>query len=430
MKYIHAIFILFLINALSTVRAQERLSLSECYQLARENYPQIHQLGLINQSEQYKLGNIGKGWLPQLAIKAEATFQSDVTKLPFDEKQFSSLIPEGNIPILNKDQYRVVAQLDQTIWDGGKIRASKALTHAQARAQREQVESELYTLRKRVNDLFFGCLLQEELIGQNIILQKDLRNNIERVRSMITNGVANQSDLESLQVELLNAHQQEIELRAEQKAFREMLGLFLHKDLDEKTIFSLPELPEQLGNAAVNRPELRVLTAKNDILQNQRRLLNAGLMPRFSAFLQGGYGRPALDMLSNDFEGYYVAGIRVSWNFGKLYTLKNERKGIQANQKMIDRQKQTFLFNTDLQLIQQQTEIEKMKKLMKADEEIIRLRTSIQKSAEVKLENGMIAVTDLIREINAADLSRQKATMHHIQHLMNVYNLLYITNRE
>lgn len=213
MNYLYTILISLLITALDTVHAQERISLSKCYQLARENYPQIHQLGLINQSEQYKLSNIGKGWLPQLAMKAEVTYQSDVTKLPFDEKQFSSLMPGSSIPTLNKDQYRVVAQLDQTIWDGGKIRVSKELTHAQARAQREHLESELYALRKRVNDLYFGCLLQEELINQNVVLQKDLRNNIDRVYSMMKSGVANQSDIECLQVELLNAQQHEIELR-------------------------------------------------------------------------------------------------------------------------------------------------------------------------------------------------------------------------
>lgn len=135
-------------------------------------------------------------------------------------------------------------------------------------------------------------------------------------------------------------------------------------------------------------------------------------------------------MLSNDFEGFYVAGIRLSWNLGKWYTLKNDRKAIESSRKMIDWQKETFLFNTQLQLTKENTEIHKMKKLMNADEEIIRLRTNIKKAAEVKLENGVIAVTDLIREINAEDLARQKAAVHRIQHVMNSYNRLFITNED
>lgn len=428
MRHFYTFVLVFMLGSVKITFGQETLSLTQCYQLTRENYPLIHQHGLIDQSEGYRISNIGKGWLPQLSVNAQASYQSAVTELPFDEKQLSSLMPDANIPAVNKDQYRVVIQIDQTIWDGGSKRATKALTKAEAKAQREQLDSELYKLRQRINELYFGCLLHDELIGQNHILQNDLKSNIIRIRAMITDGVANQSDLECMQVELLNARQKEIELRAERKAFRRMLGAFMNKQLDETVSLSLPELPRHLNSSAQNRPEMRALEAQNEILQTRHRQLNAGLMPRFSAFLQGGYGRPALNMLSNDFEGFYVAGIRLSWNLGKLYTLRNERREIDSNRKMIDWQKETFLFNTQLLLAQQDTEIQKMYELMQADEEIIRLRNNIKKAAEIKLENGVIAVTDLIREINAENLARQKAAMHRIQHVMSCYKRLFTTN--
>lgn len=429
MKFRSAIILFFIMNAVATVFAQEKITLTLCHQLARANYPQIHQHGLINQSEQFKLSNISKGWMPQLAVNAQASYQSDITELPFNGDQLAALIPGANIPSLSKDQYRVVAQVNQTIWDGGNMRASRALTRAEAKVQREKLESELYTIRKRVNELYFGCLLQDELIKQNRILQKDLSTNIERITAMMQQGVANQSDLESMQVELLSAQQKETDLQAEQKAFKLMLEAFIGKNLNEKVVLILPDLPHQ-SSTANNRPELRAFEAQSELLHYRNQQLNAGLMPQLSAFVQGGYGRPALNMLSNDFEGFYVAGIRLSWNLGKWYTLKNDRKAIESSRKMIDWQKETFLFNTQLQLTKENTEIHKMKKLMNADEEIIRLRTNIKKAAEVKLENGVIAVTDLIREINAEDLARQKAAVHRIQHVMNSYNRLFITNED
>ena len=426
--YIYALIIGLAIYPLQQLWGQEALTLDQCYQLARENYPQIHQYGLIKQSEQYQLSNIGKGWLPQLSVRGHASYQNDVTELPFDEKQVSSLMPGASIPVLSKDQYRIVVQVDQTIWDGGDKRAARALTKAETKAERERLESELYTLRKRINDLYFGCLLHKELIRQNEILQAELRTNIERIQAMMKSGVANQSDLEYMQVELLNTQQKEIELRAEQQAYRRMLGVFINKSLDEATPLTLPDLPQQQRTSAFNRPEMRAFEAQNELLQTRHRQLNAGLMPRFSAFIEGGYGRPALNMLADDFEGFYIAGIRLSWNIGKLYTLKNDRRNIDTHRKMIDWQKETFLFNTQLQLAQQDTEIQKMNELMKADEEIIRLRNNIKKAAEVKLTNGVIAVTDLIREIHAEDLARQQAATHHIQYIMNHYNRLYTTN--
>lgn len=426
MKRINLILLAGVLTFCGQVKAQT-ISITECYAWARKNYPQIHQHGLIDQTERYNLSNAGKAWLPQVSVNAKASYQSEVTKLPFDGKQISSMMPGTEIPVLSKDQYQVVAQVDQAIWDGGSARSNRALTRAEATANREQLESELYAVNNRVNQLYFGCLLQDELLRQNAILQKDLQTNIERIQSMMANGVANQSDLESMEVELLNVQQKAIELKASRKAFRQMLAAFIAQPLTEQTVLKTPDSPETISTR-INRPELRALDARSAFLETQHKQLTAGLMPRLSAFVQGGFGRPGLNMLENGFEPFYIAGVRLSWNVGRLYTLKNDRRKIEVNRRTVDVQRETFLFNTRLQLLQQNTEIKKMTDLMQTDDSIIRLRSSIKKAAEVKLENGVIAVTDLIREINAEDMAKQTAITHRVQRLMSLYNYMYTTN--
>lgn len=413
-----------------TVKGQEAITLTQCYEWARANYPQIRQYGLIGQTEQYNLSNAGKGWLPQLTVNAKATYQSEVTKLPFDTEKLATVLPGLNIPTLSKDQYQVVAEVSQNIWDGGTIRTTRQLTRAQAEADRQQLESDLYTLNDRVNQLYFGCLLQEELIRQNSLLQKELQINIDRITAMIENGVANQSDRESMEVELLNARQKEIELKASRVAYGRMLSALIGKPYDKDRVLSVPAVPGNPLSAEIDRPELRALDARSHLLEVQDKQITSGLMPRVGAFVQGGYGRPGLNMLEDSFNPFYIAGVRLSWNMGKLYTLKNDRRKVTTNHQQIEVQRETFLFNTSLQLMQQNTEIQKMSDLMKADDEIIRLRTSIKNAAEVKLANGVISVTDLIREINAEDLARQTAAAHRIQHLHAVYNYMYTTNNE
>ncbi|MDL2277273.1 TolC family protein [Parabacteroides sp. OttesenSCG-928-G07] len=408
---------------------QESVSLTQCREWAHENYPQIRQYGLIDQTEQYNLSNAGKSWLPQLAIQAKATYQSDVTKLPFDGDKISALIPGFEVPVVSKDQYQVVAELNQTIWDGGMISSARQLTKAEATVNREQLENDLYTINDRVNQLYFGCLLQDELISQNKLLQKELQINIDRITAMMHNGVANLSDRESLEVELLNAKQRETELKAGRTAYRQMLSVLTGRSL-EGTVLLTPALPEQLLSTNINRPELRVLDAQSRLIETQNKQINANLMPRIGAFVQGGYGRPGLNMLEDSFNPFYIAGIRLSWNIGNLYTIKNDRRKIETSLRSVDIRRETFLFNTQLTLLQQQTEINKMKELILSDEEIIRLRGNIKKAAEAKLENGIIAVSDLIREINAEDMAKQVGTAHRIQHLMAIYNLLYTTNNE
>lgn len=430
MKRICVILFLCLPLLPGIANGQEKITLAQCYEWARANYPQIRQYGLIGQTEQYNLSNAVKGWLPQVTVNAKATYQSDVTKLPFDADNLSAVMPGLEIPALSKDQYQVVAELNQNIWDGGTIHTSRQLTKAQAAADREQLESDLYTLNDRVNQLYFGCLLQEELIRQNVLLQKELQINIDRITAMMANGVANQSDRESMEVEFLNARQKEIELKASRVAFGRMLSAMIGKPYDKDRILEVPNVPGNPLSGEINRPELKALDAKSYLQELQNKQVTSGLMPRIGAFVQGGYGRPGLNMLEDSFDPFYIAGVRLSWNMGKLYTLKNDRRKVATTLQQVEVQRETFLFNTSLELMQQNTEIQKISDLMKADDEIIRLRTSIKKAAEVKLENGVISVTDLIREINAEDMAKQTAATHRIQHLNAVYNYMYTTNNE
>lgn len=428
MKRIYAVLLLCFPLLAGGVKGQERITLPRCYEWARDNYPQIRQYGLIDRTEQYNLSNAGKNWLPQLSVNAKATYQSDVTQLPFDTEKLSAIIPGFDVPTMSKDQYQVVAEVNQTVWDGGVVRATKQFTQAEAIANRKQLESDLYALNNRVNQLYFGCLLQDEMIRQNALLQKELQVNIDRINGMMDSGVANLSDRESMEVELLNARQKEIELRAARSAYRQMLAALTGRQITETDGLEIPSVPGLQLSQEINRPELQALEAKSSLLNVQNKQLTAGMMPKVGAFVQGGYGRPGLNMLEDSFNPFYVAGVRLSWNLGKLYTLKTDRQKIEVSRQTVDVQRETFLFNTRLEMLQQNTDIRKLTDLMRADDEILRLRTSIKKAAEVKLENGIISVTDLIREINSEDLARQAGATHRIQQLMAIYNYMYLIN--
>jgi outer membrane protein TolC len=408
---------------------QEAVTLAQCYEWARMNYPLIQRYDLIDRAEQYNLSNAGKGWLPQPAVNAKASYQSDVTRLPFDTEKISAVIPGFTVPVLGKDQYQMVAELNQTIWDGGRVSSTRRVIRAQADAARRQLDSDLYALNGRVNQLYFGCLLQDELLRRNGLLQKELQVNIDRIKALMENGLANQPDCESMEVEWLNARQNETGLKASRKAFGQMLAALTGHSLDGVEL-EIPRLPGMPLSMVVNRPELRELDAQSALAETQDKQLNAGLKPRISAFIQGGYGRPGLNMLEDGFNPFYIAGVRLSWNIGPLYTLKNDRRKTGVTLREIDIRRETFLFNIRLQLLQQDTEIQKMNELIQSDEEIIRLRSGIKQAAEVKLENGVISVADLIREINAEDMARQAAATHRIQRLAAIYERINSLNHD
>lgn len=104
MRGVYVLLLISLLGYAGRVSGQESVTITQCYEWARANYPQIHQMGLIDQTERYSLSNVGKAWLPQLSVSGKASYQSDVTKLPLDGDKISSLLPGFEIPSLSKDQ--------------------------------------------------------------------------------------------------------------------------------------------------------------------------------------------------------------------------------------------------------------------------------------------------------------------------------------
>lgn len=72
--------------------------------------------------------------------------------------------------------------------------------------------------------------------------------------------------------------------------------------------------------------------------------------------------------------------------------------------------------------------VEKIDTLMKNDDELIRLRTNIRKSAEAKVANGTLTVTEMLREVTAEDQAKQTKALHEIQRLQALYDIKYTMN--
>lgn len=397
-----------------------QLTLEECQRKTQQNYPLVHRYGLIEKTKEYSLENAGKGYLPQFSLSAKATYQSDVTALPVS-------MPGVNIKGLPKDQYQVTAELKQNIWDGGEISMRKKQAAASSTVEQEQLNVDMYALNSRVNDLFFGVLLLDEQLQQNRLLQEQLERTFKQVSAYLDGGLANSADLDAVKVEQLSAKQKEVELTYSRQAYVKMLALLVGEELTETTTLVRPT-PEGKFFEEVRRPELSLFDAQADRLNIQEKTLKTGYRPRLGLFVQGMYGNPGLNMLEDKFKLNYMAGVRFSWNFGSLYTLKNDRKMIDADRERVLNNKEVFLFNTRLQVSQQSSAIAAMEQQMRDDEEIIRLRTNIRKAAEAKVANGTMTVIDMLREITNENMARQNKSLHGVQLLKNIYQLKYTTN--
>ena len=424
-------------------------TLEECQQAAERNYPLIRQYGLIEKTTDLTVSNIQKGWLPQVSASAQATLQSDVTAFPDQMQQMyrsMGIDMEG----LRKDQYRVGIDIQQTLFDGGAISSQKAVAREQGKVLAAQNEVNLYNVRKRVNEMYFGLLLIEEQIKLNVDLQELLTSTEKKLASMVKNGTAAECDYQNVKAERLNVAQQTTSLEAQRKALERMLSVFcgltpspsrggegrsyIHPVKPSAELYT-PLSPARGvgGEAGGLRPELRAIDAQLRLADAQEKALDAALMPKLGLFAQGFYGYPGYnmfeDMMGHKWSLNGMIGARLTWNVGALYTRKNDKSKIQLQRDMAETSRDVFLFNNNLEQMQQNENIGRYKKLMADDEEIISLRSAVRKAAESKLSHGIIDVNDLLTEITNENVAKVHSRVHEIEMLKEIYDLKYTTNQ-
>ena len=408
----------------------QRLTLETCRQLARELYPLSKQYGLIDQSEEYSLSNAARGWLPKVRFSAMASWQTDAAQLP-----------EGWAPLvagtgsdqqgIRRDQYRVVLDVSQRIYDGGRSAAEKDVAKAQAETERRTVDVEMYALEGRIDDIFFGILLleaQQEQLEKRIQI---LEENKRRCQVLVDNELALESDADAVEVEIVNANQAMTQLQYSADAYREMLSLLTGWRIEEGTLVMPDDILTLPTATRPDRPELQLMDAQLAYIDAQKRLLRTDSKPHFSFFALGWYGYPGLnmfeDMQSSRWSFNAIAGVRALWNVTSLFANRSINDQLYNRQQQIEVQRDIFTFNTSLQIKQEDREIARLQQTLQDDERIVTLRHSLRTAAESKYENGIVSITDVMDAITDESVAQSAQVLHQIELLKKKYELKHTT---
>jgi outer membrane efflux protein len=402
-------------------------TLEECQQAAEKNYPLIKQYGLIAKTTQLTVKNIQKGWLPQLTASAQATYQSAVTAWP--ESMQSMYQQMGlNMKGLRKDQYKIGVDLQQTIYDGGAISSQRNIAQKEGKVQEAQTETNLYQVRRRVNEMYFSLLLLNEQIQLNEDVKTLLLSSEKKLSAMVKGGTAATSDLDNVRAERLSVEQQNENLKQQKLILQRMLSVFCGLEVNN----TQKPAPVQIASSVNNRPEMRLYNSQLELTEAKEKALDTQLRPKLGLFAQGFYGYPGLnmfeDMMNRKWSLNGIVGIKLSWNVSAFYTHKNDKARLSAQREIIENAREVFLFNNKLEEIQQNENINRYQTMMKSDDEIIVLRTNVRKAAESKLTHGIIDVISLLREINNENAAKTQQTIHEIDMLKEMYNLKYTNN--
>lgn len=405
--------------ASTLVKAQEKKSLSidSCYAMAKRNYPLIKQYDLIEKTQEYTISNANKAYLPQFEVTVIGGIIEGIPDMSVDGSG-------GGV----QTQLIGFAQLNQVIWDAGFTKAKKEIIMANAEVERANLEVDLYAIIERVNQIFFGALLIDEQIKQWRIMEENLQRSLKIVKTAYENGSAYKSDVQEVKVEILNTEQRISELNYTKKAFVSMLELVIGKSIEELDL-QHPSSDSGLLDTENSRPELLLFESQKRLVDARSKLINARIYPKVGMMGVGAFFQPGISFGPADFNHVLLAGLSLSWEIGGLYTKSNDQQLVQIQNQGLDIQKESFLFSNNIQYSQHQNELQMYQSMLHRDQELLRLKINLRESYELKYENGVCTMTDLLRRMNDESLARQSLILHGVQYQMAISQIKYIQGK-
>ena len=402
MKNKLVILLLFLLSISSN--AQQTLTLEDCYTLVTKNYPLSKQTGLLQQKLSYEIEALSKEKLPKIDVNAQATYQNEVIGLP-------ATLP--GVEPLNKDQYRATLDVNQLIYNGGRIDANAKLKEAQGKTQQQQIEVSLYQLKSRINQYYFSILLLQEKSALLLSKNELLRSKVKEVKSAVKFGAILPASEQVLEAEIIKINQQLTEIKFEKIKLLNNLSELTFTTIDSDTILLQPNF--NFINTVATRPELVYYDLQNQQLEFSKNVISKTNLPKINAFGQAGYGNPGLNMLDNSFQTFYVVGLKANWNVFDWGKNKTDIKALDISKEIVTSEKETFELNNKMQLEELDYEVKKMEQLILSDSEIIIIREKIIKSSDAQMKNGVITSSEYLTELTNLFEAKNILNTHEVQ---------------
>lgn len=417
--------VLFALSVFGSAFGQkaDTLSIEECFRIASDRSPLTRQKSNYEESLSHKIKNLNNNWFPSVGFNAQATYNSETV----DFSDFMGDLPVS-MPSLPLDQYKIWADINQQLYDGGMIKAQKAVEIAGYEADIQQVESELLVVKQQVNQVYFSLLVNKK---SSDILQLSLDELLERkkvIKAGVDNGVVLQENMLALEAEELRMQQRLLELELNQDRLFKILSILMDSTLTGNLVIADPVEMDGMDES-VNRPEYVMFDKQKERLLAGQRLVTASDMPLFFAFSQAAYGRPGYNFVSTEFHPFYMVGVGMKWNFLHYGDSRRQKKILDIQKDMIEIKRETFNDQLNIQLQTENTNMVKYNELLSRDEQILKLRKAITATSLFKLTSGIITSTDYLTDLNAEILARLQYENHKILRVQAIYSYMLLQGK-
>jgi len=180
-----------------------------------------------------------------------------------------------------------------------------------------------------------------------------------------------------------------------------MIETFTGADLAENPEFILSGLSNE-SEVTLFRPELESFELQKKVFDSMSDLTSKKRMPTLGAFVSAGYGKPGLNMLSNDWNTYVLAGAKLSWNIWDWNSTKREKQQLMIQKSIVNRRKESFCDAVNSQIESCLNDIHTLNQQLEKDEEIVSLLNTVKEKSSSKLDNGVISSSEYLSDFNSA----------------------------
>lgn len=395
----------------------DTLRIDECFRIVTDNSPISKQKGISSDALAYKIKNINTNWLPAVGFNAQVTYNSETV----DFSKIMKGIPVTIEP-LPLDQYKVWADINQQIFDGGMGKAQKAVERATYGAEIYQTEIDLLSVKQQLSQLYFSILLamkSREIVQVSL---NDLKERKKAIQSGVEHGVLLPEDLLAIEAEEMNLEQNISELDISKRQLLKSLSILIDTTVTENAV--LLEPIEQVSyDTQMNRPEFLLFEKQKEKLDAGKELIKSADMPKLYAFSQAAYGRPGYNMVSRDFHGFFSVGAGLKWNFLNFGDSKRQKQLLELQKELIDTKSESFHDYLSIQMESEKSSVAKYNEQMIVDGKILQIRITIAEASFAKLSKGVITSAEYISERDAEMMARLQMETHRILRLQALYNL-------
>lgn len=408
-KIATGLLILGLILVSGQISAQH-LTLLDCLDKSEQNFPLLKGREVLLKSSELNIQNLKNNWLPQMEVTGQASWQSDVPSMNPDVQ-----IPGFSVPQAPKDQYKVALDVSQTLYDGGRTGKAVDVEQLAGDIEVQNIEVQMLDVSKRVAELFFSILMLEEQKQQINHKLKVLESRSTELDALLANGAVAESSLKKLEAEMLLVQQQLISVETNEETLLTNLSSFLGEPVELASILIRPSVDQLLTPEP--RPEYSLFSLQKKRLEQVAELEQRNRWPVLAAFGQGGYGNPGYNMLKDEFDTFYMVGLRLRWTPWDWSETKRTKAVFDNQIRLVDIEEESFRVNQTRAVNQLDGELLRYQQLIEMDSRIVELRRGIEENSTHLLKNGSIATSEYIDDLDDYIIAQINKDLHQLEFL-------------